>query len=134
MTFYETELKCEQGSKFKLYATEIKNSTDAKLAYKSVHRFKLASISTHLISAYRTSENVQGWQDDGDHGMGRQLYNSMKDKGLNNTILFLARDFGGIHMGQRRFQVIGEMVKEVRQVIRKTQRLANAPKSYDWPM
>jgi hypothetical protein len=33
ITFHETELKCEQGSKFKLYAAEIKSINDAKLAY-----------------------------------------------------------------------------------------------------
>ena len=109
-----------------MFCTEIKSTEDAQKAYKSVQRFKIATMSTHLISAYKTSDNKQGWQDDGDHGMGRHLYNSMKDIGLNNAIIFLARDFGGIHLGQRRFQIIVEMVKEIRKVIRRDQKLEKA--------
>jgi hypothetical protein len=57
----------------------------------------------------------------------------MKDKGLNNTILFLARDFGGVHMGQRRFQLIGEMVKAIRQIIRAVQYVGKMADGHDWP-
>jgi putative IMPACT (imprinted ancient) family translation regulator len=126
INFYQTTSSEEQGSKFKIFSTEIANSDEANLAYKAVQRFKMAATSTHLISAYRTTGKDQGWQDDGDHGMGRHLYNAIKDKGLSNIIVFLARDFGGIHMGMRRFKLVTEMVGELRTVIRKTQRKVQA--------
>ena len=101
--FYESSIQVEQNSKFKLYCAEINNPDEAMVAYKAVQRFKLATTATHLISAYKTSDNYIGLQDDGDFGMGRHLYNTIKDKGITNSIIFLAKDFGSVHMGQRRF-------------------------------
>ena len=37
----------------------------------------------------------------------------MATKGLTNSIIFLSRDFGGVHLGQRRFDIAGELVEEV---------------------
>jgi hypothetical protein len=126
ITFYQTAFKEEQGSKFMMYSAEVSNSDEANLAYVAVQRFKMAATSTHLISAYRTASDEHGWQDDGDHGMGRHLYNAMKDKGIINSIIFLARDFGGIHMGMRRFHLVTEMMSEMRSVIRIAQRKEQA--------
>ena len=116
--FYTTEIKCEKASKFQILCSKIKTVEDAAKAYKAVHRYRSAASYTHLVSAYRTSTGEQGWADDNEHGMGKYIYGIMKEKGFNNAIVFLARDYGGYHLGPRRFTIVSELMKELREVIR----------------
>jgi hypothetical protein len=107
----------EYQSSFQLYAARVKNNEQASRAYKSIQRFRKAASATHLISAHRLDNGTVGWRDDGDHAMGRKLYNTMKEKKMSNVILFLSRNFGGHHMGKRRFEIVDQLVNEIMEVM-----------------
>jgi hypothetical protein len=59
-----------------------------------------------------------GWQDDGDHGLGKYLLRIMEEKSMSNAIVFITREYGGNHIGFRRFQIILQLFNQiVRQVL-----------------
>lgn len=44
--------------------------------------------------------------------MGRHVFELLNEKGLQGAIIFLSRDFGGIHLGRDRFTLINKVVKQ----------------------
>ena len=123
--FYSTNIVTESRSRFQMFCTEIKDTAKAKKAYIAIQKFRIASSSSHLISAYRLADGTCGWRDDGDFGMGKFLFNQMKNKAITNTIIFVARNFGGVHLGLRRFHLLTELLGSLRNVIRQEMCLPN---------
>jgi putative IMPACT (imprinted ancient) family translation regulator len=121
---YSTQPICESESRFQLFAAKVTSMEAANQAYKAIQRFRQAASSSHLISAHRLNNGKVGWRDDGDHAMGRKLYTTMKRKKMSNMVLFLARNFGGHHLGNRRFEIVESLVEEVAQVIQREDRAA----------
>jgi hypothetical protein len=66
----------------------------------------------HLISAFFTEDNEFDYFDDGDHGLGRHVFEILQQKGLKGVIIFLARDYGGTHLGKDRFTIINRVVHQ----------------------
>jgi hypothetical protein len=130
--FHKTETTEERRSKFTLFAANITSSDEAKVAYKAIHKDMTASSATHLIAAYIVDDDIRGWQDDNDFGMGRFLMKTMEEKGMKNIIMFLARNFGGVHLGQRRFNIISELVREMRRIIRRACKADNARQNFQY--
>jgi hypothetical protein len=120
--FFSTDIVTVKNSRFQLFAAEIDDAVQAELAYKAVQRMRLAATSTHLISAYRINDGALGWRDDGDHAMGRVLHSIMKEKKISNCILFMARNFGGIHLGKQRFQIMADLVNVLKKRMWKIRR------------
>ena len=48
-------------------------------------------------------------QDDGDYGVGRCILGLMAEMSMNNMVIFVIRDVGGIHLGPRHFDMIAEL-------------------------
>ena len=104
---------CEKGSRFWVLTTTVRNPEDARITYLKVRSMPQCATTTHLISAYLFANGCHSWEDDGDFGLGRYLLKIMENKGLTNRIIFLSREFGGVHLGQRRFDIVRELVDEV---------------------
>jgi hypothetical protein len=98
------------NSKFQLYAVSIYSPEQCRIAYKAISSIPQVASKTHLISAYHLSTDEMGWQDDGDYGLGRFLLRSMQEKQLDDTVCFLTREYGGVHIGQKRFSVIEQLL------------------------
>ncbi len=69
--------------------------------------------ASHLISAHRLNDENHSWDDDGDFGLGRFIYKTMCEQNISNRVFFLSRDYGGIHLGQRRFDIAQQLVAEI---------------------
>jgi hypothetical protein len=108
--FVTTRVINISNSKFQLYAVSIYTPEQCRIAYKAIASIPQVASKTHLISAYHLSTDEMGWQDDGDYGLGRFLLRTMQDKQLDDTICFLTREYGGVHIGQKRFEVIESLV------------------------
>jgi hypothetical protein len=112
------EFKCTdtitcQGSSFQLFIMEVPCIEYCHLAHQAIATIPTIASKTHLISAYTLCSGELGWQDDGDHGLGQFLYKSMENCGLQNCICFLTRQYGGVHIGKRRYEIIQQLVREI---------------------
>ena len=122
--FYTSKVKTVLRSSFQIHAAKVNDMQEANNSYKAIHRYRNAAAATHLISAHRMQSGQVGWRDDGDHAMGRHLYSAMKNKKITNMVFFLSRNYGGQHIGKRRFEITTELVDDVIQVIQQEDRQA----------
>jgi putative IMPACT (imprinted ancient) family translation regulator len=122
--FYTSKVKTVLRSQFQLHAAKVENMTMADNAYKAIHRYRNAAAATHLISAHRMQNGQVGWRDDGDHAMGRHLYSAMKNSKITNMVFFLTRNYGGVHIGKRRFEITTELVDDMIQIMQQEDREA----------
>ena len=99
-----------KGSTFRAIVSPASNAEDARYAYIAVSRFPGVAAASHLISAYITLNDEFDYEDDGDHGLGRHVFEIIQKKGIDGVIVFLSRDFGGIHLGKDRFSIINRVV------------------------
>ena len=99
----------EKSSKFVGHAYRVKSNSDVKLAYKKV---KLLYPESDNIPMAYSFKQYYGYHDDGEHGAGFKLEKLLKDRGTKNTAIFVTRDFGGIHLGPRRFLHIERSAKQ----------------------
>ncbi len=103
----------ERGSKFTLYTAEVSSPSDVRNAYLKVSSLPKCAAATHLISAHRLKDENHSWHDDGDFGLGRFIYKLMCDQNISNRAFFLSREFGGVHIGQRRFDITMQLITEI---------------------
>jgi hypothetical protein len=71
-----------------------------------------------MISAHLLNDGTFGWTDDGDHGLGKYLFRILEEKNLKNAILFVTREYGGVHIGYKRFEIILQLVNQLIRQIR----------------
>ena len=90
----------DKKSTFTGHAARVKSSKDVNAAYTKICR--LYPESDHIILAYAV-KNYTGSHDHGEHSAGSRILNILTQRGMNNTVLFVTREFGGIHLGHRRF-------------------------------
>jgi hypothetical protein len=110
INFYLSDLVGMKGSTFRAIVSPASNAEDARYAYIAVSRFPGVAAASHLISAYITLNDEFDYEDDGDHGLGRHVFEIIQKKGIDGVIVFLSRDFGGIHLGKDRFSIINRVV------------------------
>ncbi len=123
----------ERGSTFTVYTAEVSNPSQARSAYLKVNSLPKCAAATHLISAYRFRDGKHSWNDDGDFGLGRFMYKLMSEQEIDNRIFFLSRDFGGIHIGQRRFDITQQLMAEIMVSGKKVEPLLLAPTATSTP-
>ena len=99
----------EKGSIFRGHAVRIQSSSDIRLIYKQLRL--LFPESDHIILGYKV-KNFEGYHDDGEHAAGNKLLQILHDRKSSNTAVFVTRDFGGIHLGIRRFVHIEKAARE----------------------
>ena len=97
----------EEGSAFRSYAASVRNIQEVRQIY---NHLKLKYFKqTHVVVAYNLpGMNVAKGKDyhsDGEHGAGKVLLNVLLEKKKENTALFIVRQYGGTHLGARRFEI-----------------------------
>ena len=99
----------EKSSEFIAYAFKVGNAVETRLAYK---KFKqLSPEAYHIMMAHKVKQ-YSGHQDDGEHRAGKWLLNILEDRQSKDTAIFVARVYGGIPLGQKRFAFIEKAANE----------------------
>jgi hypothetical protein len=112
VNFFASELIGSKGSSFRAFASPAYCAEDARYAYLAISRFPRVASSSHLMSAFHTENDEFDYFDDGDHGLGRFTFDLIHFKGIKGVIIFLSRDFGGVHLGNERFTIINKVVQQ----------------------
>lgn len=110
MRFTTTRSQGESGSLFWGSITKIQNVADAKRAYRKVRQ--LHPEKDKVSMAFCVEERgklVTGSADDSEHGAGYKILQTIKDNELSGVALFVIRQYGGIHLGKKRFKHICEV-------------------------
>ena len=102
-----------KGSLFTLYHSAVFDKSQCRSAHKAIGTMPEVAACTHLISAYTLKSGSIGWTDDDDHGLGRWLLKTMEERELYDSICFLTREYGGIHIGKKRYEIIEYLVNAI---------------------
>lgn len=98
----------QKESIFISYASQVFSAKEAENYYYHVRLINPEA--THLMCAFRLPGSdfikSQGYVDDGEHGGGRLLMRLLNNGKHNNCAVFMARYYGGTHLGQQRFSII----------------------------
>ena len=100
ISFKHTEAVSDKGSLFQGHAVNVKSSQDVRAAYRKIKL--LYPESDHIILAYAV-KNYTGHHDHGEHMAGSKILQVLLNRGRNNTVLFITREYGGAQLGQCRF-------------------------------
>ena len=107
--FVHTGMISNKGSHFRGHATHVRNSKDVNAVYIKLHQ--LYPESDHLILAYSV-KSYTGHHDHGEHTAGSKILQILLQKKMNNVAVFVTWDYGGIHIGQRRFLHIEKCARD----------------------
>ena len=110
---HESSKHQEKGSKF-ICCYQRAMTTSEIEAGLSKMKIKYGD-ATHIAMAYRL-ENAdgpfnQGYLDDGEQGAGRAILKPLKNKETNDLVIFVARYYGGAHLGPRRFELYTQLAE-----------------------
>ena len=103
----------EQESYFKAFVTKTDSIEKVRDAYTRIAQ--ICGDSDHIMCAYSVRVNggdVSGYVDDGEHGGGTKLRSATENKSLTNVSIFVARVYGGVHLGEKRFRCIAQVAKQ----------------------
>jgi hypothetical protein len=76
-------------------------------------RFPGVASATHLIAAYMEAQGMDfEYFDDGDFGLGRFIFDILYEVKAAGVMIFVSRDYGGKHLGARRFEIIRNVVDQ----------------------
>lgn len=112
----------QDKSQFGSFAAEVKNFEQIRAAYLKL-KMKYTD-ATHVSCAFRlpganTPQN-QDYIDDGEFGCGRTMLKVLQNEEMINTVVFMVRYYGGVHLGVKRFNIFRSLteaaVKELRQL------------------
>lgn len=95
--------KNQDRSQFIGLATRTYTTNHVQMAYKKVRQ--MYPSYDHIIMAF-TAADQSGYQNDGEHGAGIKLHAKLMAENFQNVSVFVARNFGGVHMGPARFDCI----------------------------
>ncbi len=111
----EVEIKAEKGSTFRGLCTKASNRPEVRRAYKKARMMYPAA--THIMCGYaiKTSKDKleYGRDDDGEWGGSHRIVEAIKAKNLSNIVVFVIRQFGGQHLGAKRFDCIKSCAEKV---------------------
>jgi putative IMPACT (imprinted ancient) family translation regulator len=112
INFYASDTITQKGSSFQAFVSPAPKMQDAHYAYLAISRFPGVAAASHIVSAYLIGGNVFDYHDDRDWGLGRYVYELIEEQKFDNVIVFLARDYGGTHLGKARFDIINTTVTQ----------------------
>ena len=99
----------EKASSFKGIAFHVKNTPEIKIAYKKVRQ--LFPEADHLMMGY-VVKHYTGHADHGEPGAGNRILQKILNVGSGNTVVFVARKYGGQHLGPKRFMYIEKVTQD----------------------
>ena len=100
----------DQGSVFTGYGTKVSQINEVANFYQAV-KIRHPECD-HILMAYRIN-GVTGSCDDGEHGGGIRLQKLLVERDENNVVVFIAREYGRVLLGARRFTHILAKAREV---------------------
>ena len=113
--FCKSHMIEEQGSKFQAYGVEVTDLDTINLAFKKIKQ--LEGKADHIMLAYRIVKEegkiMQGSVHDGEYFGDLEVLETMKRKEKADIAVFVVREYGGIHLGKKRFQIIQDVAVEV---------------------
>ena len=89
------------------------NLDEATKFYRAISRVPKYARVSHLCMAYITENGDFDWVDDGEVGGGHALWKSMKLRNVKGQIVLLARMYGKIPLGFRRYEIISDLCTEL---------------------
>ena len=98
-----------EGSNFVAYAIKTGQTQEVRRAYHKIRRTHPGA--THVIAAYKLRSH-SGYQDDEEHTAGHKLVKEIERKKMINVAVFVVRDYGGTHLGHKRFSIICEAAEQ----------------------
>ena len=107
--FMQSTLLKEKGSSFIGYAAKINNTSDICNAYLKAKQ--TAPDADHVMMAYAV-KHYTGHHDDGEHGASKKIASILSNRNAMNIIVFVARQYGGLHLGPKRFIYIEKAARE----------------------
>ena len=98
----------ERASTFTGFIAKANSHRQVRTAYT---KMKLAfPQARHIICAFRVEDVLQCYAEDfcndGENGAGRVLLELLREQGYKNCALFVVRQYGGVRLGQKRFDII----------------------------
>ena len=110
----QSKERIEQGSKFIAYAIGV--GSVQQVQNYMVHFRRKHGAAHHVCVAYRLASIDKAYGedyfDDQEHSMGRRMLDHLIREEIVNKMIVLVRYYGGIHIGQARFDIMYELVKE----------------------
>ena len=101
-------------SAFFASACTVKCAKDVKRGYRKL-RQENSSVD-HIKVSYSITHNGEEYmahEDDGEHGGSYKLRAVIGKAELNNIIIFVTRQYGGEHLGSKRFEIIKQCAEAV---------------------
>ena len=102
------EVQKNEGCRFLGYSAEVKTIRDVEIAYIKVR--KQHPDALHVMEAHRIPgiphSQLQNYQDDGEAGGGRALYQMLATSDIVHRAIFVVRYYGNHHLGPSRFESI----------------------------
>lgn len=101
--------KTKGGSVFIGLAMPVQTLRDVNRAYRKARQ--MYPSYDHVMMAYKLKD-ISGYQDDGEHSAGIKLHALLCEKRKTRMALFVARSYGGAHLGPMRFSYILEVAAQ----------------------
>lgn len=109
----QTDPQNVKNSSFVGHAVTVQSTREVNLAYKALaQRYPAVD---HIFMAYALKEEGQvkhNHCDDNEHGGGNCIHRVLLQDKIKDTAIFIARRYGGLHLGLDRFQVIEQVTKQ----------------------
>jgi len=105
----------QQGSSFQGHVATIDNINLKESVLHTLYRDKSVAKATHNIWALRIKQGsniITSWEDDGEYHAGRALAEILDKAEMENKMLIVTRWYGGIHMGDKRFDCIKDVAEK----------------------
>lgn len=101
----------DNGNRFVAYSTAVDSYKQVRRSIIEIMRIDSVPSATHNVYAYRfvSSDGTihEGFDDDGEHGAGRQLLRTLTDNEVKNALVVMSLWYGS-KIGPRRFAHINE--------------------------
>jgi putative IMPACT (imprinted ancient) family translation regulator len=96
----------DNGNRFLAHSTPVDSFKTARKSILEIMRLDSTPSASHNIYAYRFTSTDgatdKGSDDDGEHGAGRSLLNTLRDNEIENSLVVVSQWFGE-KIGPRRF-------------------------------
>ena len=112
----------DSGSTFQAHAAHLSPDVSVSDVLATLYQNRNVANAEHNIYAYRyrVGANVQeGYSDDGEHGASKHLLELLQKESCTDAMLVCTRWFGGIHIGQKRFDHINNCSKNALELLLK---------------
>ena len=112
--FHSSMPKVVKRSTFQAFGTTVNSIDEINLAYKQV--WYLNKGADHIVAGYRIKSGesvIQGCAHNREYYGDREILQALKKSKAVNIVVFVIREYGGIHLGGTRFDIITDLTNEV---------------------